>query len=181
MRFIGNKTNLLENIREVVEQNCGKDSEIFCDIFAGTGSVARYFKSDYQIISNDLMYFTYLLSAATVDLNAIPKFEKLKTKGINDPMAYLETAEISLQDIPVAYCTNNYSPFGEAGRMYLTEENARRIDFIRETIERWKNEELLNDNEYKYLLACLIESVPFVSNITGTYGAYLKTWDKRAF
>ena len=35
--------------------------------------------------------------------------------------------------------------------------------------------------EYKYLLASLIEAVPFVSNTTGTYGAYLKTWDKRAY
>jgi adenine-specific DNA-methyltransferase len=34
--------------------------------------------------------------------------------------------------------------------------------------------------EYYYLLASLLEGVPFVSNITGTYGAYLKDWDKRA-
>jgi hypothetical protein len=31
----------------------------------------------------------------------------------------------------------------------------------------------------KHLLVCLIESVPFESNITGTYGAFLKTWDKK--
>jgi adenine-specific DNA-methyltransferase len=181
MRFIGNKTNLLENIREVVEQNCGNDNEIFCDIFSGTGSVSRYFKNGYKIISNDLLYCAHVLSAATVDCNTVPKFEKLQAAGICDPLTYLETAEIAAQDMPVAYCTNNYSPFGEAGRMYFIEETARRIDFIRETIERWKSEGLLNDSEYKYLLACLIESVPFVSNITGTYGAYLKTWDKRAF
>lgn len=35
--------------------------------------------------------------------------------------------------------------------------------------------------EYFYLLASLIEGIPYVSNITGTYGAYLKQWDKRAF
>ena len=40
---------------------------------------------------------------------------------------------------------------------------------------------MLNENEYYYLLAGLIEGVPFVSNITGTYGAYLKRWDKRAY
>ena len=49
------------------------------------------------------------------------------------------------------------------------------------TIEDWKNKKLIDSYEYKYLLACLIEGVPFVSNITGTYGAYLKKWDKRAF
>ena len=40
---------------------------------------------------------------------------------------------------------------------------------------------LIDENEYYYLLASLIEGIPFVSNITGTYGAYLKDWDKRAF
>ena len=38
----------------------------------------------------------------------------------------------------------------------------------------------LDNNEYVYLIASLIEAVPFVSNTTGTYGAYLKKWDKRA-
>ncbi|MDR2266877.1 MAG: DNA adenine methylase [Christensenellaceae bacterium] len=126
MRFIGSKTNLLENIREVVRENCGGDNEIFCDIFAGTGSISRYFKSDYQIISNDILYCAHVLSAATVDVNAVPMFEGLKAIGIADPLTYLETADIAAQDIPVAYCTNNYSPVVEAGRMYFIEENARR-------------------------------------------------------
>jgi len=39
---------------------------------------------------------------------------------------------------------------------------------------------LIDEIEYYYLLASLIEGVPYVSNITGTYGAYLKEWDKRA-
>jgi len=40
---------------------------------------------------------------------------------------------------------------------------------------------LIDEVEYYYLLASLIKGVPFVSNITGTYGAYLKEWDKRAY
>lgn len=48
-------------------------------------------------------------------------------------------------------------------------------------IEYWKRQKLINKNEYCYLLATLIESIPFVSNIAGTYGAYLKHWDNRAF
>jgi adenine-specific DNA-methyltransferase len=181
MRFIGNKTNLLENIRDVVAKNCGGDNEIFCDIFSGTGSVSRYFKNDYKIISNDILYCAHILSAATVEVNEAPKFEMLRLIGIDDPLTYLESATFASDNIKMAYCTENYSPAGNAGRMYLTEENAKRIDFIRETIEEWKDSNLISDIEHKYLVACLIESVPFVSNITGTYGAYLKTWDKRAF
>src|SRR5699024_12860042 len=64
--------------------------------------------------------------------------------------------------------------------MYFTEENGKRIDFIRETIEEWKNEQLITEIEYYYLLSALIEAVPFVSNTTGTYVAFLIHWDDRA-
>ncbi|MFI3162933.1 MAG: Dam family site-specific DNA-(adenine-N6)-methyltransferase [Bacillota bacterium] len=180
MRYIGCKTNLLENINQVVEENCNDGSKVFCDIFSGTGSVSRFFKDKYQIISNDLLYFSYLLTSATIENNKVPKFDKLKKKGIADPIEYLETSPIERMLIN-GFITEEYSPLGNANRMYLTEENAVRIDYIRETIENWKSKKLIDIYEYKYLLACLIEGVPFVSNITGTYGAYLKHWDKRAF
>ena len=41
--------------------------------------------------------------------------------------------------------------------MYLQEENALRVDIIRLTIEEWKNQNLIDENEYFYLLASLIE------------------------
>src|SRR3989344_4865083 len=56
-----------------------------------------------------------------------------------------------------------------------------RIDAIREKIEEWKKSNLLNEQEYFFLLCSLIEAVPFIANISGTYSAFLKGWDKRAF
>lgn len=178
MRFIGNKTNLLEKIKEVIDENCTDNNQIFCDIFAGTGSVSRFFKQYYRIISNDLLYFSHILTASTIENNEIPKFSRLKEIGIDDAISYLETTDCSMFS---GFITEEYSPIGNAGRMYLTEQNARRIDFIRYTIEEWKRKNLIDSYEYKYLIASLVEGIPFVSNITGTYGAYLKTWDKRAF
>lgn len=64
--------------------------------------------------------------------------------------------------------------------MYFTPENAGRIDFMRQTIEKWKIEEKLTENEYAYLIYCLIEGVSSVSNTAGVYGAFLKHWDSRA-
>lgn len=180
MRFIGNKTNLLDNIKRVIDENCNGVNEVFCDIFSGTGSVSRYFKPYYRIISNDILYFSYLLTASTIENNAVPDFTILKRHGINDPIEFLESSEIP-QGLINKFVTEAYSPKGQAGRMYMTENNAQRIDFIRMTIEDWKNNKWIDSYEYKYLLACLIEGIPFISNITGTYGAYLKQWDKRAF
>lgn len=181
MRYIGNKTNLLENINQVIKDNCQGDEKSFCDLFSGTASVARYFKNKYRIISNDLLYFSYILQRATISSNEIPKFEKLKKElKIENILDYLETVDINDKKYK-SFIYDNYSPNKKCERMYLTPENAKRIDFIRNTIEEWEKEKLINENEYFYLLASLIEGVPFVSNITGTYGAYLKTWDKRAF
>lgn len=179
MRFIGNKTNLLDEIKKVIDENCSDGSQIFCDIFSGTGSVSRFFKPYYKIISNDIMYFSYMLTAATIENNNVPTFEKLRQNGINDPFSYLE--ENITDETTIGFVEKAYSPNGEAGRMYFTPENAHKIDSIRMTIETWRNNGWLSASEYKYLIAALVEAVPFVSNITGTYGAYLKSWDKRAF
>lgn len=181
MRYIGNKTNLLKNINQVIKDNCDGNEKVFCDLFSGTSSVARFFKNRYKIISNDILYFSYVLQRATITNNEIPDFEKLKNKlNEENVLDYLETININRKKYKT-FIYDNYSPNDNCERMYLTPENAKRIDYIRTTIEKWKKENLIKENEYFYLLATLIEGVPFVSNITGTYGAYLKDWDKRAF
>lgn len=178
MRYIGSKVNLLANIESCITENIKTPQASFCDIFSGTAVVARYFKSKYKIISNDSLYFSYVIQKAYVENNSNLKFSKLKN-DIRNPFLFLENE--NLENIENDFITQNYSPAGKDGRMYFTEENAKRIDFIRATIEKWKDECRLSESEYLYLLASLIEAVPSVSNITGTYGAYLKKWDKRAF
>ncbi|OUO94395.1 Dam family site-specific DNA-(adenine-N6)-methyltransferase [Cloacibacillus sp. An23] len=183
MRFIGSKAKLLKNIDMVISENTEGNEKTFCDIFAGTGSVARYFKPRYEIISNDTLYFSYVIQKATIENNSTPEFSKLKSIGILDPFRFLEETQIQILDYNDShyFITKNYTPHGGCERMYLSNKNAARIDFVRNTIEAWKREGLLYDLEYYYLLAGLIEGVPSVSNITGTYGAYLKYWDKRSF
>ena len=58
MRFIGSKTNLLKNIAMVISENTTGNEDIFCDIFSGTGAVARYFKPRYEVYSNDALHFS---------------------------------------------------------------------------------------------------------------------------
>lgn len=177
VRFIGSKANLLKNIEDCMAANIRTEQKVFCDIFSGTGVVARHFKPRYEIISNDSLYFSYVIQKALVESNRAPTFSKLK-RAVKNPFSYLESAPIKSAH---KFIEENYSPSGKDGRMYFTAENARRIDFIRAKIEQWKTERKLTESEYYYLLASLIEAAPSVSNITGTYGAYLKNWDKRAF
>lgn len=181
MRFIGCKTLLLDNIKEVIDAHA-PDAKTFCDIFSGTSTVARHFKQWYEVSSNDLLYFSYCLQMATIENDSIPAFTVLSDKlGISDPFDYfngMKTEDMETLPVDKRFFQNNYAPTG--GRMYVTDSNALRIDFARNTVEVWKNAGLLSDLEYCYLIAGIVEGIPFVSNIAGTYGAFNKKWDNRS-
>lgn len=177
MRFIGSKVNLLTELDTFIAEHCPSEG-VFCDIFSGTGTVAKHFKSKYSVISNDLMRFSYVIQSATVELDRRPKFEGLKSLGITEPLDFLNSSALEFKQQP--FIRDNFSPFEGCERMYLSVSNASRIDFIRQTLNEWFDNSLIDLFEFNYLLACLIESIPFVSNIAGTYGAFLKHWDKRA-
>lgn len=179
MRFIGSKKNLLTQIDAILQPHLDGSEKSFVDLFAGSNAVGEHFADRYQIFSNDLMYFSYVLARGGLGIRRTPRFTDLRARGIADPLQFLSSQ--SLADYAGDYVTEEYSPAGAAQRMYFTEENANRIDFCRNTIEDWRREGWINDDEYYYLLAALIAAIPFVSNTTGTYGAYLKKWDKRAF
>lgn len=182
MRFIGCKTLLLDNIKEVIDEKI-PDAKSFCDVFSGTATVARYFKRWYEVYSNDLLYFSYALQKATIENDEVPSFEKLKqVKKILDPISYFNDMELKDMESLTRekrFFQNTYAPAG--GRMYVNNENAMRIDYARNTIEDWKNANLISENEYFYLVACIVEGIPFISNISGTYGAFHKIWEKRSF
>lgn len=181
MRFIGCKTLLLENIKEIVDEKA-PDAKNFCDIFSGTATVARYFKKWYEVYSNDLLYFSYVLQKGTIENDCVPKFLKLNEKlGITDPIDFFNSKELvdmESLDQERRFFQNTYAPTG--GRMYVTDDNALRIDFARNTVEDWYKNGLLSENEYFYLVACIVEGVPFVSNTSGTYGAFHKEWEQRS-
>lgn len=182
MRFIGCKTLLLNNIKQVIDENA-PDAKSLCDVFSGTATVARYFKRWYEVYSNDLLYFSYVLQRGTVENDAMPTFDNLKEKlQISDPIDYfngLSNDEMECLEQEKRFFQNTYAPTG--GRMYINDKNALRIDFARITTEKWKQDGILSDDEYYYLVACIVEGIPFVSNISGTYGAFHKKWERRSF
>ena len=66
MRYIGSKLALLDNIESVINENTTGKEQVFCDLFSGTASVAKHFKHRYEIISNDFLYFSYVIQKATI-------------------------------------------------------------------------------------------------------------------
>ena len=79
---------------------------------------------------------------------------------------------------------NNYSSAGtknsEFERMYFSDENALKCDAIRSKIEDWHKNNKINDKEYYFLIASLLEVVDKHANTASVYGAFLKKLKKSA-
>ena len=180
MRYIGSKKLIVNHIEDLIIGK-GIVANTFCDIFSGTSTVARHFKKKYKVLSNDLLYFSYVLQMATIENDKKPAFNKVKDIMGKNPFDYFDNIVVDksmMLNNPFIY--ENYSPNINSDRQYFSNENALKIDFIRQTIEDWNKNGFLEQGEYYYLIAGLIEAIPYISNIAGTYGAYLKHWDKRS-
>lgn len=180
MRYYGAKTKLLPFIETAVKQTGVNGNSTFVDLFAGTCAVGKHFKKlGYTVISNDQLEFSYALSKTFIELNKEPNFNKLRRElsikgGLQSIFDYIN----KLSKLNAGFIFKNYSPNG--GKKYFSDDNALRIDTYRELFENWKKAELINELEFYYLITSLLRAVNLVSNVSGTYAAFLKTWDKRA-
>ena len=173
MRYIGNKAKLLPEIERLLrEKGIYTDGLVFCDLFAGTCTVGDYLKNKYKIIANDTLYMSYATSVGRL----CDKKNFFKKLGF-DPFEYFERKDAS--EYVNGFCYNNFAPF-VSGRMYFSDENAKKIDFIRDTIDQWYLKNKISDDEKLFLIASLLECVSKVSNVAGVYSAFLKKWDPRA-
>ena len=170
MNYIGSKHKLSSFLKSEIINTVGNDlSQLtFCDLFAGTGIVGRNFKPLVkQVIANDIEFYSYVLNR-----NYIGNTTSLK---MNNHIDLLNNLEGKDGFIFQQYCEN-----GSENRLYFSAENGRKIDAIRQQIETWKNVDEINEDEYFFLLASLIESADKVANTASVYGAYLKQLKKTA-
>lgn len=194
MNYIGSKLSLLdflyESINSVIDKNCST----FCDLFAGTGIVGRHFKSkNFSIIANDIQYYSYVLNK-----HYIENHKYLDFNGLNEEIEELKEADIKEKYLIVCqylnnidynnfiegFIYNNYSLGGtkdkEHNRIYFSDENAMKCDAVRMKIEEWFNNNNINENEYYFLLASLLENIDKCANTASVYGAFLKDIKKTA-
>lgn len=191
MKYIGNKQRLLDFIDSILVKEGLPLKGTFVDIFTGTTSVAKHYKKKgYRLITNDFMTYSYVFQHAYIKNNEYPTFENvLRAEKIISNFKLLKS-KIEALSLVIQYLNNlsvekgfifkHYAPAGQYGRQYFSNENAKRIDTTRNKIEDWKNNGLINENEYYILLSSLIDAADFVANISGTYGAYLKIWRSMA-
>lgn len=187
MRYIGNKENLTDKIILEMERRRIVGTSIF-DVFSGTTSVAKIFKEkNYKVISNDLLYFSFVLQQAYIKNNQLPLFPGLDVDAKSDFFEdRLYATLLKLDSLPpvAGFIATNYTPEHtkhlDIPRMYFTTENGEYIDKVRITIQEWYEKSIITESEYYILLASLIETVSYYANISGVYAAFHKKWDPRA-
>jgi adenine-specific DNA methylase len=195
MRYYGCKDKLLKFIEKAVRKADLYEGAKFVDLFTGTTVVAQHFKKlGYTIIANDNLEFCYALAKTYIELNDYPQFNGLK-KLVNESKKRLELEASIMGEKPyervISYLNNlkpiegfiyyNYCPTKTNNlRTFFTDENGGKIDAIRTKIQEWREDNLINESEYYYLITALLEAVNRVSNVAGTYAACLKNWDSRA-
>jgi adenine-specific DNA-methyltransferase len=165
MNYIGCKNKLSEFIKENIIKTVGDDlsNKIFCDMFAGTGIVGRIFKNKVKkVISNDIEYYSYVLNR-----NYIGNTKKIEYNSYINELNNLEL-------ITNGFIYSNYCYGSGSNRQYFNDENGIIIDTIRTTIENWKDDNVISEDAYYFLLASLIESSDKIANTASVYGAFLK-------
>src|SRR5690554_1415100 len=170
MNYIGSKHKLSGFIKNSVYSVVGNDlsDKVFCDIFAGTGIVGRNFKTEVkQVISNDLEYYSYILNK-----NYIENHQTLQYEDLVDELNSLNGIN--------GFVYEEYSENGKAQRLYFSENNGKKIDAVRQKIEKWKKEQNITDNQYFFLLASLLKSDDKVTNTASVYSPFLKHIKKSA-
>lgn len=149
---------------------------------SGTATVARYFKQWYEVTSNDLLYFSYVLQRGTVAVDCLPTYEIYKRIPefptllliLTDCLLSRWNVFLPNEDFPEYVCSyrrkNVYQRWKCSQNWFRTKRH-------------WRLEEGRFSLGWRILLSgCLhCRGDSFVSNISGTYGAFHKEWERRSY
>lgn len=164
MNYIGSKVKLIDFISKTIKSFTGIQSgtgKVFADLFSGTGIVAKTFKEQgYQVLANDIQYYSYV------------RIKHLIANNLSLPTHHFSTLN-NLEGIE-GFIYDNYCQGSGSGRLYFSDENGMRCDHIRSELEVLKQEKIISQAEYYFILASLIESVDKCANTASIYGSFLK-------
>ncbi len=157
-RYIGSKFRMLDFINETMQKEKIEYSS-FLDLFGGTGIVGDYFNDQKtKIYINDLLKSNYISYLAWFGNDKIDKNKIKQFIGRYN----------SLNNIEDNYFSLNFS------NTYFSEENCKKIGYIREDIEENYANNNLNIRERAVLITSLLYAMDKIANTVGHYDAYRK-------
>ena len=170
IRYIGSKSRIVNDISEILGKP--QKGQRLIDLFCGTGVISETMgQQGWEILANDNLLSASMLTSARLMDESIIKFDK--TGGYLNTIAFLNNLKGEEDFFYKQYSTSSNNNFNNP-RPYFTEENAKKIDAIRNQIKEWDRFQYITTFEKTLLLADLIESSNQIANIAGTYGSFLK-------
>jgi len=166
IKYIGSKRTLVPRIvalAEAIRERTGAST--VCDMFTGTTRVARALKgAGFQVTANDLASYSEVLAVAYIEADAA----RHGGPAVADKLAHLDALPGRDGYFTQTFCVE---------ARYFQPGNGRRIDAIREEIDRISDCHV----ERAILLTSLLEAADRVDSTTGLQMAYLKEWAPRSF
>ena len=157
-RYIGCKAKLVDWIFNIIESET-ENVHSFCDIFAGTGSVAnRAFSLYDRVVVNDFLFSNNIIYKAFFQ---DAPWRKAKVLDLFD---YYNS--INPDTLIDNYFSINF------GDKFFDMKTSRLIGFIREDLETKRS--ILTEKEFAIIIASLIYSIDRLANTLGHYEAYIK-------
>tara|TARA_B100001063_G_C16773638_1_gene563412 strand:- start:2637 stop:3806 length:1170 start_codon:yes stop_codon:yes gene_type:complete len=176
--YMGNKRKILNNINKVldiIEQRENGRQLTMADGFSGSGIVARLLKTRAsKLYVNDSAGYSKTLNQCYLSSPNKSMMKKIKLL-IQEANKLADNNKLNQND---KWISKHWAPQGnikENDRVFFTENNANRIDIIRNFIQK-------QPIKYQpYLLAPLIVQASIHNNTNGQFTAFYKDGNKGAF
>lgn len=157
-RYIGCKAKLVDWIFDLIDKET-EQIETFCDIFAGTGTVAHRAIDRYNhIYINDFLYSNNLIYKAFF---GVGQWDQDKIYRLLNKYNYLNASKLEEN-----YFSKNF------GGKFFDNDTAKIVGYIREDLRQISSS--LTEKEYAIMLASLIYSIDRLANTLGHFDAYMK-------
>lgn len=170
--YLGNKRALLGPIRDAIEEvavRVGRPRLRMLDAFSGSGVVSRLMKRYAERLTvNDFEDYAAVISRCYLANRA-----DVPIACVEEAARRIEAAYSAHRDTPCGFIERLYAPadeehIGAGERVFYTRDNARRLDFFRQTIEREPAE--LRD----FLLGPLLSEASIHANTAGVFKGFYK-------
>lgn len=164
IKYLGSKKKLLEEIYKATLDGFDGEVESVIDLFSGTSRVGHHFKTKgHRVIANDLSAYGKVLADALVvaDKETIQDEAQKWIDHYNKNKGTLD-----------GYFTDTFCRKSR----FFQEKNGKRVDYIREDIEKRDFDPILKS----VLLTSLMLAADKVDSTCGVQMAYLKKWAKRS-
>ncbi len=156
IKYIGSKRLILPHILNLIPD----DVETVLDAFSGSTRVSQALAKDYNVISNDLGYYSQVLAEAYLLRTKPDAYYQEIIDGLNalEPIsAWFSLAYLGLEKKPYQRHTLN------------------RLDAIRKEIDKF------NGIDKSVLLASLLLALEKVDSNLGHFSSYLRDFSKRSY